>query len=119
MNRADPVGLADEWVLVVQLEGRVMTSVDCGKSWQPVFGQRLLRNVNLVRVMPGGRARVQDPRGYVKVLYEGDYPAGEAVRGATVRLRAGTGGWRGEVERAFGRGRFELDTRNGVLSAEG
>lgn len=25
VNRADPVGLADEWVLVVQLEGRVMT----------------------------------------------------------------------------------------------
>jgi len=112
---------ADDWRLVVKLQGQVQSSVDNQVSWQPVFAQRLLRDNDAARTMADSKARIQLPDGSVAimapnttaVLKEYDKEKGK------VRLRVESGGVRAKVTKAFGRGRFELDTRNGVLAAEG
>lgn len=112
---------ADDWRLVVKLQGKVESSVDNQVSWQPVFAQRLLRVNDAARTKADSKARIQLPDGSVAimapnttaVLTEYDKEKGK------VRLRVESGGVRAKVTKAFGRGRFELDTRNGVLAAEG
>lgn len=112
---------ADDWRLIVKLQGKVESSVDNQASWQPVFAQRLLRDNDAARTMSDSKARIQLPDGSVAimapnttaVLKEFDKEKGK------VRLRVESGGVRAKVTKAFGRGRFELDTRNGVLAAEG
>jgi hypothetical protein len=102
---------ADSVKVVVRLKGIVQSSVDNQVSWQPIFGQRILKQGDVARTMVDSQARVQTPDGSMLILG----PNTTAIMSELDK----SGGVRAKVSKVFSQGRFELDTRNGVLAARG
>ncbi len=121
LSTAAGVSAVDDWRLVVRLQGRVQSSVDQQKSWQPVFAQRLLRVNDSARTEADSKARIQLPDGSVAVMAPNTVATLESFNPSdnSVKIYVETGGMRAKVTKTFGRGRFELNTKNGVLAAQG
>lgn len=112
---------ADDWRLIVKLQGQVHSSVDNKASWQPVFAQRLLRPSDAARTLADSKARIQMPDGSVAIMAANTVAVLQEFddQKGGVKVYVETGGVRARVTKAFGRGRFELNTKNGVLAAQG
>lgn len=112
---------ADSVKVVVRLKGIVQSSVDNQVSWQPIFGQRILKQGDVARTMVDSQARVQTPDGSMLILGPNTTAImSELDKGAArMKVRVESGGVRAKVSKVFSQGRFELDTRNGVLAARG
>ena len=112
---------ADSVKVVVRLKGTVQSSVDNQVSWQPIFGQRILKQGDVARTMVDSQARVQTPDGSMLILGPNTTAImSELDKGVSrMKVRVESGGVRAKVSKVFSQGRFELDTRNGVLAARG
>lgn len=112
---------ADSVKVVVRLKGIVQSSVDNQVTWQPIFGQRILKQGDVARTMVDSQARVQTPDGSMLILGPNTTAImSELDKGASrMKVRVESGGVRAKVSKVFSQGRFELDTRNGVLAARG
>jgi hypothetical protein len=112
---------ADSVKVVIRLKGIVQSSVDNQVSWQPIFGQRILKQGDVARTLVDSQARVQTADGSQLILGPNTVAImSELDKGANrLKVRVESGGVRAKVSKVFSQGRFELDTRNGVLAARG
>ena len=144
LNLADPSGLGPhhgrvaldpgEDVLVVRLKGRLESSVDNGRTWQPIFTSRLVGSEDLVRTVGPdsvGRLETINPRIFSKENW-GPGRVGIIPRNTVVQFTRGTSE-EGTVNliprlytpppptlhRFFHGDRFETNTKHGVIAAQG